>query len=572
MPPIEHDRTTTSSIQRSPNMILRRTNFAYMEQPIRCVLTCHAKPNEYLSCDGRPVFLSGDNFTNTNNEFALIPLLDDGTILIQNTKTGRYLASSAEGRVFANLEHEEDGFQKWTLTATYDGYSITSLATHRKLACEGSVVSAVKKGESIMEDDFSAATTTWSLNLISGELGFLSFSKQQMRVRCDLTGKLSLSQNWKGWEAWRFCEVGTNNNNIRISPWANAKIFLSSNDYGEVCTRECMGDSEEWNVRKSRVGEFEGLVIQSVKTNRLLVYNDDTESLCTVEDTGNILEENGSCICHFESLHQKTYYLNSIAGENNDQRLEATKNGVVGTRNLPVRITSEEWKIETTNEDAVVKLFSLNCKSYLSSTKSGELMLIDGKTDNDEYSQDSWVMIHDNEDKYDDGSDEWIIEERDEGSVLISKMHQRVLVCPKGPDSICTVLPGTILEGGSTRWTLEPKTPRQVTKEKIHAVGAAALLGVATSVATPLVFGATIGIVGITQIGWAGQVAMGSIRAIEATATITRVTLSSSQLMRRNSSSTVFSKSSSTARERENNDMSENTSIQNRPFCDWRSW
>ena len=62
------------------------------------------------------------------------------------------------------------------------------------------------------------------------------------------------------------------------------------------------------------------------------------------------------------------------------------------------------------------------------------------------------------------------------------------------------------------------------------------VIGVATSVVTPFVIGGAIGIVGVAQVGVAGQVAIGSIRTAETLSTLARLTLSSSELVSRQSS------------------------------------
>lgn len=579
-----------SSRMDYPNLMpLRRTDFSYLEQPIRCVITCH-DDRKVLSCDGRPVFLSDTetHFSNPNNEFALLHLVD-GSILIQNCKTGRFLASNPQGFLFATVERAEGGLDKWIVSgSSEEGFIMKSTITHRQLACEGSIVmtkdNANSDNNSIAcweEEDptTTTTTTTWSIHLLSGELGFVSLAKRDVRMKCDLAGNsISMSPHWNGWEAWRFSET-SQEGHIRISPWAHSKKCLSivDNDEGDVRLDESLWNDKSslWSVKqyKDAALGLEGLVIQSVATGRFLAYNDVTETLCTIDSqTRNLMTELGAFVWEFDALHQKTYYITSVGGDKEDQLLEATKTGVIGTRNLPVRIASEEWKIEESKEEkGVVRLLSVNCQRYLGSNSSGEVLLMGQKAIDEDSTcnSDDWVVI-DDEEFYNesDACPKWILEERDEGTVLISTTHQRVLVCPQD-HGIATVLPGTMVTGGSTRWRLDPKTPRQVTKEKIQALGGAALLGVATSVATPLVFG---GLVGAASVGWAGQVAMGSIRAIEAAATITRVTLRSSQILQRNSSRSVASTSTIWNSQKGAKSDDDDHWIRNRPFCDWRSW
>ena len=62
-----------------------------------------------------------------------------------------------------------------------------------------------------------SANAVWCMDVTCGELCFLYLTPgYNLRVRCcDLTGKLQLSQNYLGWEAWRF--TPTPDGCIRIS-------------------------------------------------------------------------------------------------------------------------------------------------------------------------------------------------------------------------------------------------------------------------------------------------------------------------------------------------------------------
>jgi hypothetical protein len=501
-------------------------DFSYIERPVRCLLNCKAR-DKNISFNGKNgVFLSNSDSTITSDEVTLIENVD-GTILIQGTKDKRYLCSNSSGVVYASGSCHDD-LEKWILAKSEcGGFSICSFVSKQKMTCTGNI---------ICTQDNPSRNHIWSVNLTSGELCLLSLPKLDMRLRCDLAGNLSLSNNCLGWEAWRLSEVG--DGYIRISPWAHSGIFLSSNNKGEVRTTEKRGESENWSVEKAPFGSS-GVVIKSANTGRILCQQNYEElPLCTVLESSTLTE---SCIWDLESLHRQTYYLVSTDNERkNVGRLEATRKGIIGTRNFPMRLTSEEWKIETTSEDGVVMLYSNGSQRYLGSSSSGGVFLMDKPNDK--------------------SSEKWIIEEREGGNALVSQAHQRVLVCPeKAP--ICTVLPGTKVMG-TTRWKLEPKIPKQMSKEKMQAVGAALAIGLATTVATPFVIGGAIGVIGITQIGVAGQVAIGSIRAAEALSTITRLTLSSSELMSRQPSMVRG----------DSIENAEGASIGNRPFCSWRSW
>lgn len=502
------------------------TDFSYVEQPVRCLLTFQGK---HLACNGKSACFMTKEYaeSNTKCEFALLPQ-PNGSVLLQNTKTRQYVCSGASGGVFASKAACDD-LEKWTMTKSNsdEGFCISSLVSGRILVSVGNTV------HTAAENDAKAKMTLWNADFTSGELCYMSLLSMDMRVRCDIVGNLSLSKKCQGWEAWRFSEAG--DGYVRISPWAHSEKLLSSDDDGNVSTTgEQRGPMEIWSVEKAPNG-LHGVVIKSAGSGRVLRYNRKREIFHTIESTSHLLDE--SCVWDLESLHQQTYYL---VGTDSGRKLEAARKGL-GTSGLPVRFSSDEWKvISSDNEPGIVMLFSVARQQYLASDTAGEAMLVN------DFSQDS--------------SAKWVIEERETGIVILSQNTKRVLVAPEN-GSICTVEPGTMVMG-TTRWKLEAKIPRQVNKEKMQAVGTAVAIGVAGTVATPFLIGGAIGVLGVAHVGIAGEIAIGSIRAVEALNTITRVTLSSSQLM--------ISQSSFLSAESEREYEKRTTG--NRPFCNWRSW
>ena len=510
-----------------------------MEQPVRCVITCSAQGNKNLSSNAKGMVFA-TQIVSENEEFTLTPQSDD-TILLRSTKHNRFLCSNANGSVYAS-ETRHGGMEKWTLTRSrrHGGglFYISSACSNRKLSC--GVAGAIR---TIMPDEDDehgqASKTCWSIEFSSGELCFLSSPHIDMRLRCDLAGNLSMSKNYKGWEAWRLSEAG--NGYVRISPWAHSEKFLCSNDKGDVYTTENRegGESEKWSVEKAPpiLGLVPGVVIKSAKHGRILRYNESRLSLHTVTYNTEQLED--SCIWQFESLHRQLYHLVSV---DSNKRIGATKDGSVCVSRFPIRNRGEEWQLQqVTGERGVVSLFSHARQSYLRSSASGDVLLTTSPPrEND--------------------SAKWIIEEQEGGNVLVSQVHERVLTCAEN-GSLITIRPKETSTG--MFWKLEPKVPRQVTKEKMKAVGLAVTIGVATTLATPIVLGGAIGLIGITEVGAAGHAVIGSIRAAEALSTIGRVTDSSSQLLR--SESSVLSCDGKTI-------DSKDSEIGNRPFCAWSSW
>jgi hypothetical protein len=505
-----------------------RTDFSYLEQPVRAYLQPRSLGNKRLTCNNKgAVFLSelssssSPAVANQSNEFCLVPQ-PNGTILIQSVKQkNRFLCSDSKGAVYAS-ETRHESMEDWTIQECRfgGGFFIVSAVTKRKLACVGNIIRALSE-----EEDHGAEFKpglAWTIDFTSGELCFLSLPCKDQRLRCDLTGTLSLSPNYKGWEGWRISEAG--NGLVRISPWAHGTHFLSCNDRGQVCTTETTrGPSELWTIEKAPLGSI-GVVIQSAANfGRYLCFDTKKQILIATKHFQHFKE---SCIWQLESLHQSTHYLANI---DCNRRLVGTAKHTVDSSRLPMKRECEEWKLQTTSQPGVVQLFSNRRQGYLTSDTSEQVGLTLQAQQEDE-------------------SDKWIIEEHDSGNVLVSQLRKRVLVCNKQENNfiISTVPPPLTTTSGdvspSALWRLDPKMPRQVTKEKMKAVGTAAALGVATTpVATPLVLGGVVLIIGITKVGVAGHVAVGSIRVAKALSTISRITFSSSQLVSHSQSSLLAS-------------------------------
>jgi hypothetical protein len=453
--------------------------------------------------------------------------------------------------VYASETRHPKDYDKWIIIRDerQDLQILSAVDNQRRLIGMGGAVHTSIVSET--ED-----SSRWKMHILSGELCFLSLSTLNVRIRCDMVGKLSISENFGGWEVWRFSEVG--DGNIRLSSFAHANIFLSSDPNGNVSTTSDIGPDTNWMVEKAPNGLF-GMILISAVTGRVLRYNLDTETFTMIPRL--FIDE--SCVFDFSSAHQSTYYF--ITKDKTGRKLEASKRRLT-TRKLPGKLLSEEWKIEETNKFGVVRLYSNAKEQYLASDDDGQVFLEDIPTKN------RFVHHQSNARRL------WTIEERDGGFIVLSKATQRVLVAPnEGP--IKTVPSGTIVKG-STRWMLEPRMPRQVNKEKMTAIGAAVGIGVATTVATPFIIAGAVGILGVAQVGIVGQVAIGGIRAAEALSTITRVTCTSSQLVK--SQSAMASSRSLTATMRtgstleEIDDVDENINRTrarcNLSFSSWRKW
>jgi hypothetical protein len=142
------------------------------------------------------------------------------------------------------------------------------------------------------------------MECVTGELCFLSNPTIDARVRCDMTGVLTLSPNWKGWEVVRITEVAapyasstnTNAGTVRISSWMHSQWFLGSDSTGIVSachvTDSLLGDTNgnaasnnrsndnrcsKWAIEKypsDEANKHKGVIIRSVTHGRLLSIKD----------------------------------------------------------------------------------------------------------------------------------------------------------------------------------------------------------------------------------------------------------------------------------------------------------
>mmetsp|Transcript_24802 Transcript_24802/g.30488 ORF Transcript_24802/g.30488 Transcript_24802/m.30488 type:complete len:202 (+) Transcript_24802:235-840(+) len=135
----------------------------------------------------------------------------------------------------------------------------------RNLCCRGNGNISALSDEEKLENDHQV----WNIELLSGELCFLSSPDLDRRLSCHpWGGKLSMSQNWDGWEVWRFIEAG--NSHVRVSNWTHTNKYLCSNEDGTVWTADNqIGEWELWDVERGPEGS-NGVVIKSVSHGRYL--------------------------------------------------------------------------------------------------------------------------------------------------------------------------------------------------------------------------------------------------------------------------------------------------------------
>jgi hypothetical protein len=170
-----------------------------------------------------------------------------------------------EGKV--STADEVDGWEKWELTKSFSKndevvYYLRSSAHDKNISCN-------ENGEIYALNEKMQDNSTWKIEFLTGELCFISVPAFAKCLTCDPKGNLGMSDNWQGWEVFRFIELG--DGNVLISSWtSNAKKVLCSDEYGTLSTTEnFLGDWEKWSIQKSPIGS-NGVVIKSVSHGRYL--------------------------------------------------------------------------------------------------------------------------------------------------------------------------------------------------------------------------------------------------------------------------------------------------------------
>lgn len=167
--------------------------------------------------------------------------------------------------------------QKWSLVKITDGYlCLQNMATGDRLGVSVS-------GKLILEPKNNVgAISMWKIEPVTGELCYLSNNCFDRRIRCDMTGRLSLSENWKGWEVFRFLEAG--DGFVKISNYAHSQWVLSCHSTGKIQMRKhsesqdnFYGWCSEWAVELSPVRE--GVIFRSKSYGRFLCIESKEQSI-----------------------------------------------------------------------------------------------------------------------------------------------------------------------------------------------------------------------------------------------------------------------------------------------------
>jgi len=371
--------------------------------------------------------------------------------------------SASESRCVRCTEtsDNDDDYSQWYLhkDARSGRYSITSIKNAKYLNCSN-------KYEISTVEDNQEPETSWNVEVLTGELCFISLSHLDKRLTCGPKGKIEMSTNWKGWEVWRFIEAG--DGHVRISSWTHNHV-LCDDSTGQVTTTENLqGDWEKWKVEIAPDG-FEGVVIKSHSHGRYL--RSDGELITTSK-----LFDGSSTTWDISAGHSQCYFISSI---NHNKRIGCSKKDLFSTNN---RKGCEKWQLQKLDNGLVV----------FKSTAHNTYLSCDGNT-------------LETKDVFDDNAIWKLENSAGKGISIISKLQKKRISCNN--DGILSVVDD--LSGTSELWALEPCMPPTIRKDQMITLATGGAIAVASIAVMPF---AVVGVIGALGFG-SGGVAAGSIAA-----------------------------------------------------------
>jgi len=462
-----------------------------------------------------------------------------GMFYLKSFKFGRYLTSQADGTVstveFATKEDPEaapDETAKWMLMRSpHGGHFLVSALNERNLACGASAANSNttsgsnEDGTTMTEDSSSgrepfsfrsssvrslaAVTSTspptvflkgnndesesWQVELVTGELCFITAPSIQKQLRCDMMGTLTLTSTSKGWEVWRFIESG--GGKLRICSWMHSQHFVCCHpDDGRVVTCSSAkvqdeaqtrdgddrnsGGMDEWYV-EAAPGQEVGVVIRSASSKHLgdfLFHTDDGVF------TSGMFEGQPS-VWHLNAGHSQKYSLASLY--NSPKTLGPFPYVTDNKKQL------DEIVIEQLDVEGTVMLYHLKEEKYLGSDENGEVSMATVAMETELWKMDTTRS--------------------DGGYTFASVQHEGRMLSyqcegqnegeasnPKLNPKLCTVV-----ETGDDKrevWRVDPVLPRAVSSGKIKTFAIGTSIAVGTTIAMPFAMAGLAAVVGTESI------------------------------------------------------------------------
>eukprot|EP00985_Skeletonema_marinoi_P007576 scaffold3335_cov139-Skeletonema_marinoi.AAC.5 len=298
------------------------------------------------------------------------------------------------------------------------------------------------------------------------ELCFLSSPNHDRRVGCNINGDIYVSQNWKGWEVWRFIKDESSGHFI-ITSWTHDKKVLCSGPDGRVFTTENKeGSWEKWRIVPHP--KFEGLRIESVEHDRFLSFSgQDLHTKKKEVDTA----------WYIEPAHGNHFF---ISATSHDERLSSSNEHPFTSKN---RKSWEKWIVEPTNEKiGQYTIRSMEHGKYLGAEKNDKIIVSENKQ--------LWTI--------------GLSTQEGGGYLILSTEFNRRLTLDENGN-----LHTEEVGDSNVTWQLEAVLPHTVSGKQIWSWVGAGVCSTILAVAMPF---AVMGVVGAMGFG-AGGIAAGSMGA-----------------------------------------------------------
>jgi len=471
----------------------------------RCLLTCPSRDVRLTSCcasakkgksDGGGVVVSTTSTAkrqSCNDEWSIVPA-DGGLVVLHSLKCNKYLScgdADDDGSTTITLSDDANSdFAKWRVEASTEngggGIHLLSAAREQsKLACN-------EDGDLYLSQSiYECMGETWKIEFLSGELLYVSSVQHDVRLRCDPTGILDPSQNWKGWEVFRFIEAG--DGSVYISSWTHYNHYLSSSADGRVFATKKRGVDTKWTVTKAENGK--GVVIVSQAHGRALATNGNrllTADPVTLVDNNEDSEE-PSGIWDLVPANRNIFYISSASSNKYIGSIPCKRSGPSDAVTTNKRRAWEQWAFQEA-DDGAMTLCSTAHQLYFGVDKLGKITLSEAPGLNEL----------------------WTIEESPHGGVfIVSDEHRSVLSCDTG-GKLMAVTDKSDLE---ETFRLEPCMPPSRSGPMIAGIVGGGLATAAFACAAPFMVTGVVAAMGFGEAGIAaGSVAAGMMSAEAAAA------------------------------------------------------